>query len=100
MALSASTSGDKAWIHIITSDNAKTLKIVSALGWGAVEKDVVRVSLENKAGAAHAMSLSLASADINIETVYGSSWDTKACALIVVPSDVERAVKVLESITV
>ncbi len=97
LALSVSTAADKAWIHIITSDNAKALKAVSTFGWAAVERAIVRVSLVNKPGAAHAMSLCLASADVNIESAYAARWDAKSCSLIVVPSNVTRAIEVLKT---
>ena len=96
-ALTASTNLDQATIQLVTSNNTKALKVIAELGWSAHEREIVQVQLVNKVGAAETVSLTLASADINIESIYGSTLNVKAPAVFIVPSDVSRAVKVLKS---
>ena len=96
-ALTASTNLDQATIQLVTSHNTKALKVIAELGWNAREREIVQVELVNKVGAAQAVSLTLASADVNIESIYGSALNVKAPAVFIVPSDVSKAVKVLKS---
>ena len=96
-ALTVSTNLDHATIQIVTCSNAKALKVIAQLGWSAREREIVQVELLNKVGAANTVSLTLASADVNIESIYGSALNVKAPAVFIVPSDVSKAVKVLKS---
>lgn len=96
-ALTAATTGNQATIQLVTCSNAKALKVIAELGWKASERDVVQVQLVNKVEAVKTVSLALASADVNIESIYGSVLDVKAPAVFIVPSDVARAVKALKS---
>jgi hypothetical protein len=97
LAITTATSGSQAWIQLVTENNALALKVVASLGWKASERAAVRVALTNKAGATEAVGATLASADINIESLYGSAWDEKAPSVVVVPSDVTGALKVLKA---
>ena len=97
-ALNAFCVDDNAIFRIVTSDNAKAIKGIKGKGFEASEKDAVKVELENKIGAAAAMSKKLKDANIDIKYIYGSVCSCGAACISTIIfncNDNKKAVEIL-----
>lgn len=76
----------------------KAVKLLTKLNYVIELRDVLRIDLENRAGALAELTTKLGDEGINIEYCYGTlSRKGNAVSVILDVSDIERAVEVLKS---
>ena len=61
--------GSKGYFGVVTNNNAKAKKALKTLGFSAKERDLLVVSLPNKAGALTRISAKLAKANVSISSI-------------------------------
>lgn len=85
--------GGEASLMFVTDDNLRACDAIKKKGFSPVEKEVVVVDLENKAGALKVLSGKLASVGIDINYIYGTTCLEGCPAKIVMSTtDNEKAV--------
>ena len=83
-------------VRMVVSDAARAAAALAEEGAVAVKTDVLMIEGANKPGLLAAIADRLASFDINIESVYlSASSDASKCVIILRPSDVEKAQRIL-----
>jgi hypothetical protein len=91
-------SGD-AIFYLITEDNDKLAKIFSEKGYRVEEREVVVMSLENRAGALQKVAEKLKEENIDVKYLYGTmSGKGENTTLVFSSNDNEKAVEVLRYI--
>ena len=98
-AITAYGCEGKARFYIITSENQKVIPALKAKGWQVEEDEVVRIDLEDKAGALSQVGAKLKSEGINLSYCYGTVCKCGcecACQLILKAEDNDKAIKALE----
>lgn len=91
-ALTVSDSVDHAVVRILVSDPLQAAHLLGEHGLLVLERDVVVIEAENRAGVLAEIATRLAEADVNIEYAYCASPAGAAHGIIVLrPSDVEAA---------
>ena len=91
-------SGNQAKITFVTTDNARAMEVFKKKQYPSVaESDVVIAELENRAGALKQVSLKLATENIDIKYIYGTTCGSQGPAMIVLAtSDNEKALSVIK----
>ena len=91
-------SGD-AIFHLITEDNDKLAKLFTEKGYRTEEREVVVMSLENRAGALQKVAEKLKEENIDVKYLYGTmSGKVENTTLVFSSNDNEKAVEVLKYI--
>jgi hypothetical protein len=86
-------------VRMVVSDPQKALTVLGETGATAVETEVLMIEAKNQPGAMAEISGPLAQAKVNIESVYLSgSSDAKKCLIILRPSNLEKAERVLKDL--
>lgn len=94
--LTISDTVDHAVVRMVLSDTDKAVDLFEERGTLVVENDVVMIENDNKPGSLGAISNALAKAKVNMEYAYlATSPKAKKGLLIIRPSNVQKAVKVL-----
>jgi hypothetical protein len=98
-ALSTSDTVDHSVVRMVVSDSTKALMLLGEAGVLALEGDVLMIEAENNPGVLEKIAERLADAQINIEYLYLASRPEAQRGLLVLrPSDVEKAQRVLKEL--
>ena len=91
-------SGNQAKIMFVTADNARAMEVLKNKQYpSVVESDVVIAELENRAGALKQVSLKLATDNIDIKYIYGTTCGCQGPAMIILAtSDNQKALNVIK----
>lgn len=91
--------GGEVLVRMVVSDPAKAAAVLAEVGAVAVTTDVLLIEGGNQRGMLARIADRLAKADINIESAYVSaSSDASKCLVIMRPSDVSKAERVLRDL--
>jgi len=83
---------------IYTKNLSKAVKVLNKLNYTTELRDVLLIHLENKPGALGEVATKIGDEGINIEYCYGTlSQTAEKIAVIMDVSNIDRAIKVLES---
>lgn len=93
-AFSMAETADFGLLRLIVPDVDKAVEVLRAASFAVMVTDVLRINCPNVPGSLSAVLEKLASNDIFIEYMYAFS-DGDSANVIIRPSDVEAAVKVL-----
>jgi hypothetical protein len=94
-ALSAYAENTEGIFHLLTSDNMKAKKSLTALGYRVEVKDVVTVLIGDRIGAGAEVGALLGNAVINVAYCYGSSASAGKVLLVIQTNDNPKAVETL-----
>ncbi len=98
-ALTTSDTVDHSVVRMVVSDPTKALMLLGEAGVLALEGDVLMIEGENKPGVLEKIAEHLAEAKVNIDYLYlASSPKAQRGLLILRPSDVEKAQRVLKDL--
>jgi hypothetical protein len=93
------SQGSEILVRMVVSDPAKAVSVLAEEGAVAVKTDVLFIEGGGKRGMLGVIADRLATAEVNIESVYLSSGgDRGKCVVILRPSDVEKAQRVLRDL--
>ncbi len=93
------SQGGEIVVRMIVSDVAKAVTVLAEEGAVAVKTDVLLMEAGNEPGVLGTIAERLAGADVNIESVYlSSNPDASRCVIILRPSDVEKAHRLLRDL--
>jgi hypothetical protein len=96
-AMTVSDSIDHAVVRLVLSDPRKAVHLFEQAGLLVLEKDVICVSVSNKAGTLADIAERLSKAGINIEYAYCAAEEKQMKGLLVLrPSDTAKALRVLK----
>lgn len=88
--------GSEALVRMVVSEPEKAVAVLGEVGADAIQTEVLTIEGANQPGMVAAVADRLARAEINIESAYlSSSSNLEKCVLILRPSDVEQALRVL-----
>lgn len=96
-AFSMAESTDFGILRLIVSDVEKAVEVLRNENFAVMLTDVIGITCQNKAGSLSSILEQLAENQIFIEYMYAFAEGDKA-NVIVRPNDIERCMKVLESI--
>lgn len=95
-AMSVVDHTDHALIRMVVTDNKRALDLLEGAGLLVIEAAVLRIEASNRPGALGEVCARLASANINIQYLYGSvGISTRTCLFLRV-SDMARAKRALQ----
>ena len=98
-ALATSDTVDHTVVRMVVSDPTKALMLLGEAGVLALETDVLTIETTSEPGILGKIADSLAEADINIEYTYlAASRGSQKGLIILRPSDVEKATRVLREL--
>lgn len=98
-ALTTSDTVDHSVVRMVVSDPTKALMLLGEAGVLALEGDVLMIEGENQPGVLERIAARLAEARVNIEYLYlASSPKAERGLLVLRPSDVEKAQRVLKDL--
>jgi len=98
-ALTTSDTVDHSVVRMVVSDSTKALMLLGEAGVLALEGDVLMIEGENQPGVLEKIAEHLAEAKVNIDYLYlASSPKAQRGLLILRPSDVEKAQRVLKDL--
>jgi hypothetical protein len=98
-ALTTSDTIDHSVVRMVVSDPTKALMLLGEAGVLALEGDVLMIEGENKPGVLEKIAERLAEAKVNIEYLYlASSPEAQRGMLVLRPSDIEKAQRVLKEL--
>jgi hypothetical protein len=98
-ALTTSDTVDHSVVRMVVSDPTKALMLLGEAGVLALEGDVLMIEAENKPGVLEKIAERLADAKVNIEYLYlASSPEAQRGLIVLRPSDVEKAQRVLKEL--
>jgi hypothetical protein len=86
-ALSAHSSGEKAIVNLITSDNQKARKALEGYDYQIEEREVVILVLWNRPGALSKVAGKIRDSGIDIKTIYGTASSDGVRNTIVILSE-------------
>lgn len=93
------SQGGEMLVRMVVSDSGKAAMVLAGEGAVAVNTDVILIEGGHKPGMLAAIASRLAAAEVNIESIYFSATpDAARCVLILRPSDVEKAQRVLRDL--
>ena len=96
-AICAYAEGDKAQFMIVTTDSQKVAALLKESGYDVKENPVVKVLLENKAGALQEMCEKLATANIDLNYIYGTVGEgDRPAAIIFSSNNDDKAIDLLK----
>ena len=91
------SQGGEILVRMVVSEPAKAASVLAEEGAVAVKTDVLLIEGAGRPGMLGLIADRLANADVNIESVYLSASDSN-CVVILRPSDVEKAQRVLRDV--
>lgn len=91
-ALCAYAVANQGIIMVVTQDNAKAKKLLTAKGYIVREEEVVVLTVENKPGALQKLTQKIADAGIDITLMYGSVDKNVAATTIIILSQYNNAI--------
>jgi hypothetical protein len=98
-ALATSDTVDHTVVRMVVSDPTKALMLLGEAGVLALEADVLTIETANQPGILAKIAERLAEAEVNIEYAYLAAGREAEKGLIILrPSDVEKARRVLEDL--
>lgn len=98
-ALSVSDTSDHSVVRMVVSDPTRALMLLGERGVLALENEVLMIESDNEPGTLARLAERLAEAEVNIEYAYcATSVKSKQGLMILRPSDVEKAQRVLRDI--
>src|SRR5215469_7236850 len=98
-ALATSDTVDHTVVRMVVSDPTKALMLLGEAGVLALETDVLSIETANEPGVLAKIADRLAEAEVNIEYTYLAAERGAERGLIILrPSDVEKARRVLEEL--
>jgi hypothetical protein len=98
-ALATSDTIDHAVVRMVVSDPTKALMLLGERGVLALENEVLMIESDNAPGTLGAIAARLSAAQVNIEYAYlATSPQAEKGLLILRPSDVEKAQRVLRDL--
>jgi hypothetical protein len=90
------SQGSEILVRMVVNEPSKAASVLAEEGAVAVKTDVLFIEGGSKPGMLGTIADRLATADVNIESVYlSSSSDLGRCVVILRPSDVDKAQRVL-----
>jgi hypothetical protein len=93
------SQGSEILVRMAVNDPAKAVSVLAEEGAVAVKTDVLFIEGGGKRGMLGVIADRLATAEVNIESVYlSSSGNGGKCVVILRPSDVEKAQRVLRDL--
>ena len=93
------SQGGEMVVRMVVSDPGKAATVLAEEGAVAVKTDVLLIEGGNKPGMLATITERLATGDVNIESVYLSAGaDATRCVVILRPSDVEKAQRLLRDL--
>ncbi len=93
------SQGGEMLVRMVVSDPGKAATVLAEEGAVAVNTDVLLIEGSHKSGVLAVIASRLAAADVNIESIYlSASADATKCVVILRPSDVEKAQRVLRDV--
>ncbi len=98
ISLSLADSTDYGMLRLLVKDPEKGKDVLKANGFSARISDVVAVKIPHKVGTLQNVLHTLSSEGINIEYMYALCTKTDEAAIVIKPSDMELAIKVLEGV--
>jgi hypothetical protein len=98
-ALATSDTVDHTVVRMVVSNPAKALMLLGEAGVLALETEVVTIETANEPGVLARIAERLAEADVNIEYTYlAGSRESQKGLIVLRPSDVEKAMRVLQEL--
>ena len=99
-AVKGYADNEKAKIMLVTDDNLRSIDALSKSGYkSAVESEMIMLELENKPGALKNITAKLASEEIDIKFIYGTTCPGGCPArLVLSTSDNQKALLALKNI--
>jgi hypothetical protein len=85
--LSACSHGERAFINLITNDNARARRALEGKGYKIEEHEVVVLVLWNRPGALSVVAGKIRDSQVNLKSVYGTSSPDGVRATIVFSSE-------------
>jgi len=96
--LSLADTEGHGYVRLVVDDTEKARQLVEDSGELAAVRDVLLIRVENKPGELGRVLTALAEHNLNIEYGYSSGGCTDEKGLVLLPSDVPRALEILENI--
>jgi len=98
-AVKGYAENQKAKIMLITDDNLRSIDALKKSGYkSAVESEMIMLELENNPGALNSITAKLASEEIDINFIYGTTCPSSCPARIILStSDDEKALVALKA---
>ena len=96
ISLSLADTSDYGMLRILVEEPERGKDALKAKGFSATLSDIVAVTLPHKIGALQETLHILYEAGINIEYMYALCTTTDEAAIAIKPSDLDKAVEVLE----
>ncbi|MCL5807741.1 MAG: hypothetical protein M1418_04165 [Deltaproteobacteria bacterium] len=87
---------DQGFFMLITDNNAKAKKILSAMGGEIVSEEIITVEMPNKLGELQKIAKKISAAGIDITYIYGSPVKGKMTIVLKTAND-KKALKVLNA---
>ena len=98
-ALATSDTVDHTVVRMVVSNPTKALMLLGEAGVLALESEVVTIETANDPGVLARIAERLAEADVNIEYTYlAGSRESQKGLIVLRPSDVEKAMRVLQDL--
>lgn len=93
------SQGGEILVRMVVSDPSKAVTVLAEEGAVAVKADVLLIEGGNEPGMLAGIADRLATAEVNIESIYLSAGaDARRCMVILRPSDVEKAHRLLRDL--
>jgi len=93
------SQGGEILVRMVVSDPSKAVTVLAEEGAVAVKADVLLIEGGNEPGMLAGIADRLATAEVNIESIYlSASADARRCMVILRPSDVEKAHRLLRDL--
>ena len=95
-AILAVETGSQAEFRVVTAKNPKAKKALAPLGVEVREEPVLCVDMANKAGSLGKLARRLASASVNINRMWATSFRGKTATAVLQTSDDKKAISSLK----
>lgn len=96
VSMSLADTSDYGLLRLIVSDPQKAREALKDNGFSAMLTDVLAITLSHRVGRLEELLEKICSVDINIEYMYALSTGKDDASIVFKPSDLEKAVEVLE----
>ncbi len=97
ISLSLADTTEYGLLRLIVNDPASGREKLSAEGFSTMLTDVLVIKIEHKAGSLQELLKILSEKQINVEYMYGLSIDGETASVVLKPSDLKKADKILVS---
>ena len=97
ISLSLADTTEYGLLRLIVNDPVAGREKLSAEGFSTMLTDVLVIKIEHKAGSLQELLKILSEKQINVEYMYGLSIDGETASVVLKPSDLEKADKILVS---